>query len=217
MRKVFYLAISAIILFYGCSDDDNSTESSLKQSESNDVVLEKGWSNNLDFNSISVAEIDKNLLSLDSDNSADKTEPLDPENIVYGPFSVTGTKSIHAENLVMQLTSSRFGLPPGVYTYDAYKYVAAVQLPAGMEGKPYLEISVNPLGYTAFQPSINNYPLGIIYENTSNGMLIMTTLVIHIKKQNNIWNVNVWTPFNTNNYVTATFQYKYRPATDWKN
>lgn len=216
MKKTFYLAISAVILFYGCNEDDNSTESSLKQSESNDVVLEKGWSNNLDLNSISVTEIDENLLSLNNNESTtfDKSKAVNP---VQGPFSVIGTKSIHAQNLVMQLTSSKFGLPPGVYTYDAYKYVAAVQLPAGMEGKPYSETSVNPLGYTAFQPSINNYPLGIIYENTSNGMLIMTTLVIHIKKQNNVWNVNVWTPFNANNYSTATFQYKYRPATDWRN
>lgn len=141
---------------------------------------------------------------------------LKKTNPIFGPYNATGTRTLIGEDLVMALTYSKFGLPPGIYTYDAYQYLAAVQLPTGMEGKPWTETSANPLGYDLFSPSTNTYHLGITYSNTTGNILIMATVVIHIKKQNNIWPVNVWTPFYSPNYQTVTFQYKYRDSSDWR-
>lgn len=199
-----------VYFYFSCSDDEATIPNeNVSQSDNDEIVLKSGWANEIDLNQIT---IDYSLVNGELNKAVGPIDAL-PVNT----YHVYGNRSTHAQNLNIQFTSSRFGLPPGIYTYDAYKYVTAVQLPAGYEGKPVSATSCLPCGYETFTSSPSTTQLGIIYETTSNNVLIMTTLVIHIKRQNNSWNINVWTPFNAFDYNQVRFTYKTRISDDLKN
>lgn len=214
MKKVL-ITFSLIAFLFSCSDDETVVSNEeISQTENDEVVLKSGWINEIDFSQV---PIDNSLIDKELENASNSEDGSIINKLPEATYHVYGNRSTHAQNLNIQFTSSRFGLPPGIYTYDAYKYVAAVQLPAGYEGKPYSETSCLPCGYSAFTSNPSTTKLGIVYETTSSNVLIMTTLVIHIKKQNGTWPIDVWTPFDAFDYNQVRFTYKIRLDDGWKN